>query len=204
MAQASQLPAPERAPEAQPGRRCVLNPDDAARIERYLKEEPQTLVEVEGWVLAAARPFRRRLAADWEDAVQEGRLAIAALLSRGAFRGEASLKTYVWRVAAHACLAKLRARSRRSWVGIEDFECSSDEPSPLDRLIHCERERLLLAVLHEMSEECRRLWEMIIEGLSYRDMSQTLGVAAGALRVRALRCRRRAVEVRQRLESNGV
>ena len=58
---------------------------------------------------------------------------------------------------------------------------------------------LLTKVLEQVSEECRRLWQMLFAGLSYREMSETLGVKAGALRVRVLRCRKRAVEVRDEL-----
>ena len=50
-----------------------------------------------------------------------------------------------------------------------------------------------------MSEECWRLWAMILEGLSYREMSDRVQVSKGALQVRVLRCRKRAMELREEL-----
>ncbi len=41
---------------------------------------------------------------------------------------------------------------------------------------------------------------MILQGLSYKQMSEKLGAQPGALRVRVLRCRRRAEELRQQLQ----
>ena len=65
--------------------------------------------------------------------------------------------------------------------------------------IEPESKDLLLRVLERMSEDCRRLWSMVLAGLSYREMSRRTGIAEGALRVRVLRCRKRAVELREEL-----
>jgi DNA-directed RNA polymerase specialized sigma24 family protein len=54
-----------------------------------------------------------------------------------------------------------------------------------------------------MGDECRRLWRMLVDGFSYREMSDEYGVSEGALRVRVLRCRRKALEVRERLLGAG-
>ncbi|MBI3949148.1 MAG: sigma-70 family RNA polymerase sigma factor [Acidobacteria bacterium] len=50
-----------------------------------------------------------------------------------------------------------------------------------------------------MSQECRQLWGMILDGLSYQQMSQHLNVSEGSLRVRVMRCRKKAVAVRDQL-----
>jgi DNA-directed RNA polymerase specialized sigma24 family protein len=55
--------------------------------------------------------------------------------------------------------------------------------------------------MEETSDECRRLWLMILDGMSYQQMSQRLGASEGALRVKVLRCRKRAIAVRDRLLS---
>jgi hypothetical protein len=44
---------------------------------------------------------------------------------------------------------------------------------------------------------------MIVAGLSYREMSLRMSVAEGTLRVRVLRCREKAVAVRQELLGGG-
>jgi DNA-directed RNA polymerase specialized sigma24 family protein len=40
---------------------------------------------------------------------------------------------------------------------------------------------------------------MVLAGLTYREMSSRTEVAEGALRVRVLRCRKRALELREEL-----
>jgi DNA-directed RNA polymerase specialized sigma24 family protein len=45
---------------------------------------------------------------------------------------------------------------------------------------------------------------MVLAGLSYREMSDRTGVAEGTLRVRVLRCRKRAIELRAELLGSTV
>ena len=40
---------------------------------------------------------------------------------------------------------------------------------------------------------------LLFDGLSYREMGEELAVKEGALRVRVLRCRKKAIEVREEL-----
>jgi len=149
---------------------------------------------VDGWITGAAGPFRRRLAVDWQDLLQEVRLEVLRLLRRSSWRGEARLKTYVWRVTGHTCLDALRRRRRRPEAepaGLE-LELRSRDPSPLDQVIDDDSTRALLAALQAVPAECRQIWDRILRGLSYREISGELGVSEGALRVRAHRCRKHA------------
>ncbi|MCG8458319.1 MAG: hypothetical protein MI919_18740, partial [Holophagales bacterium] len=56
--------------------------------------------------------------------------------------------------------------------------------------------RDLLRRFQSLPAYCRKLWRMIIDGRSYREMSGALGVAEGTLRVRVRRCRERALRRR--------
>jgi DNA-directed RNA polymerase specialized sigma24 family protein len=51
-----------------------------------------------------------------------------------------------------------------------------------------------------MPVECQKLWRMIVAGMSYRQMSERLEVSEGTLRVRVLRCRKRAMARRDQEE----
>ncbi len=178
-----------------------MSVDDQSRINRYLSGEPGTFAEVDDWIRRAAASFRSRLEGDFDDVLQDVRLELTRLFGRGTFRGESSLKTYVWRVTANACLDRLRARRRVAWEELETVDQRGD--AVLEAAAQSSQSRetrdLLFRVLDEMSDDCRRLWQMIFDGLSYREMSDRLGVAEGALRVRVLRCRRRALAVREDL-----
>lgn len=182
-----------------------MRTEDAELVERYLGGENDAQATVEDWLHRAARPYRRRLAGRWDDVLQEVRLEIVRLLQDGTFRGESSLKTYLWRVVCHTCLDRLRTRRRWQWTEIDalpEWEADallSEPPAGLRQ----ESKDLLLRVLERVSAECRRLWQMILDGLSYREMSRRTGIAEGTLRVRVLRCRKRAIEERAALLGNG-
>lgn len=151
---------------------------------------------VDTWIACAAAPFRRRVASDWPDLLQEIRLELLRVLGQGQWRAEARLKTYVWRVAAHSCIDAWRRQRRRPLQepADADMEVAADDPSPLDRLVADSRHRALLLALEAVPGECRDLWRRILRGESYRDISLDTGVAEGALRVRAHRCRKKAVD----------
>lgn len=170
--------------------------EDADTVDGFLRGDVAAAALVDGWIAGAAGPFRRKLTADWPDLLQEVRLEVLRLLRRSSWRGEARLKTYVWRVATHTCLDALR-RQRRRPEG-EPAEAAADlrsqDPSPLDRVLEHDRARALLAALQAVPPECRQIWERILRGLSYQQISGDLGVSEGALRVRAHRCRKRAAE----------
>jgi RNA polymerase sigma factor (sigma-70 family) len=175
---------------------------DDATIERFLDGDPAAVAEVDGWLGRAAASYRRRLGEQFDDVLQDVRLEVTRLLQQGRFRGDSSLKTYLWRVTAHTCLDRLRAGARWSFVEYDGDTAEAADPAAatarLPRPWNADRD-LLLRVLARMEEECRRLWSMLVEGLTYREMSAETGVSEGALRVRVLRCRRRAQELRDQL-----
>jgi len=179
---------------------------DEELIDGYLEGDPCAVARVDGWLERAASSYRRRLRDQWDDVLQDIRLEITRLLRDGRFRGESSLKTYLWRVASHTCLDRIRARNRWSYVEYDPEGSSDPDPvvqPPQERVWSAERD-LLVRVLAQMSEDCRKLWGMVLAGLSYREMSRRTGVSEGALRVRVLRCRKKAVEVRAELEQGGL
>jgi len=179
----------------------MTHPEDQEIIARFLQRETAAVRVIEGWIAHAASPFRQRLALHWEDTLQESLLEVTRLLERGTFRGESSLKTYLWRVVNHACLRQLRAQQKTKCLDLDEVAEPSDRPenSPLEQLLQKESAHLLLRVLAEMPVECRDLWQMILNGLSYQEMSQQLGASEGTLRVKVLRCRKRAVTMRDQL-----
>lgn len=170
-------------------------------IQSYLGGERDAVAQVDAWILAAARPFRRRIRDEWDDVVQETRLEVFQALGRGQFRGEAQLKTYVFRVVCHTCLDRLRRRDRWKWTELAEGqgEPRGGERWMPPRVVPLETGELVARVLEQVPEECRSLWSMLVAGLSYREMGRAVGVSEGALRVRVLRCRKKAQEVRGRL-----
>lgn len=175
-----------------------MEPTDRGFAERLLAGDRQSAEEVERWVRLAASSFRARLGPDWEDAVQDALVELFGSLRAGSFRGEGSLRGYTWRIAARNCLDRLR-RARR-WVFVEADEelLPTVSAGALTDLLRAESRARLRAVAARLPRACRELWREILRGRSYREMSERFGVAEGALRVRVLRCRRRALELTAR------
>ena len=176
--------------------RTTPSPEDAETVAGFLRGDSSAAAQVDGWIAAAAGPFRGRLNADWPDLLQDVRLEVLRLLRRSSWRGEARLKTYIWRVTSHTCLDALRRQRRRPQAEEPEaaLELRSSDPSPLERVIDSDRTRALLGALQRVPSECRQIWDRILRGLSYQEISGELGVSEGALRVRAHRCRKRAAE----------
>ncbi|MCG8454705.1 MAG: sigma-70 family RNA polymerase sigma factor [Holophagales bacterium] len=161
----------------------------------YLRGERPAVAEVSRWVREAAGRYRYRLEAEWDDLMQDLLLDVTTALADGSFRGDCQLRTYVWRIVHYRCLNRIRDLARRP-VGESETRIQSvpDPARPvLHQLLEREREDRLLRFLKTVPEDCRRLWSHILAGRSYREISHEVGVSEGALRVRALRCRRQAL-----------
>ena len=172
-----------------------MEAEDAAVIDAYLRGERDTVALIERWCALAASPFRRQLGLEWDDALQEARIEVFRQLRAARFRGEARLKTYLGRIVCLTCIdAVRRVRRRPRLEGDETAaELPSSDPSPLELVLRRDTGRSLRALFDATPPECRALWEMIGQGLSYREMAARLGAAEGALRVRVHRCRQRAL-----------
>lgn len=173
---------------------------DQKLIARFLAGEPDAVGAIDDWIERAAFSYQRRLAHVWEDVLQSARLEITKLLQRGSFRGESSLKTYLWRVVNSTCLTFIRKELRIETV---EFDAAFEAVdlaavSPVDQVMQRETESIALRVWAEMSADCRDLWQLILKGMGYDEMSRLKQVASVTLRVRVLRCREKAVAVRKR------
>ena len=178
--------------------------DDRDMVARFLRGEREAVGTVDGWISRAAWPYQRRLADRWDDVLQDVRLEVTRLLGQGKFRGESSLRTYLWRVVSHTCLDQLRAQSKWKWADLDTLE-TDDGAGGLGHVQPVNREDrdLLMRVLERVSHECREMWRLIVLGLSYKEMSLRMNVAEGTLRVRVLRCREKATALREDLLGGG-
>lgn len=160
--------------------------------QRLADGDSAAAAEVEEWVRRASRSFARRLGDQLDDVVQDSILEVVHALREGLFRGEGSFRGYVWRTAASNCID--RVRRQRRWVEVDvEFETlPAREAAALEELLQGEARDRLVALAARQPRHCRELWRDLLAGLSYRQMSERWGISEGALRVRVLRCRRRA------------
>lgn len=157
----------------------------------FLAGDPEVARLVSGWARLALVPFRGRLGDEVEDLAQEVLAETVATLRRGISVGS-TFRGLVWRIAARSAIDRLRRHQRWRFEGFAREPAGPDGDQALERLLAIEQRHQLLAVVSAMPRACRELWAWILEGLSYLEMSARVGVSEGALRVRVLRCRRRA------------
>ena len=196
-------PDPAAEPEAaataaREQRPSAAGDEDAQLIASFLDGQAEAVRRVQGWVEQALRSYPLRDDVR-QDVVQEALLEITCLLKAGAFRGEARLKTYLWKVSNHVCLNQLRAQSRHRWASLDHGEGPPIDGDRVDHLARLEARDRLDRVARLLPAECRTIWELIAAGLSYREMGERLGLPEGALRVRAHRCLKRALALWEEL-----
>lgn len=126
-----------------------------------------------------------------EDVAQD--TLVKAWLALPTFRGEASLKSWVLRIAHNTAVSSIRAR--RS-VAMDPFTMP-EEATPADRSVEqrVERRRAMddfavaLGHLDELSRSVVVLRE--VEGLSYDEIADVLDVPLSTVKTRLMRARRR-------------
>lgn len=168
---------------------------DLELIAGFLHGDPMAVGTISRWIQQAAGRYRNRLSTEWDDLLQDLLLEVTVVLQEGGFRGDCRLRTFVWRIAHYRCLNRIRDLARRPKSQATEVSPEIAEPSRpvIDRLVERESEDLLRRFLGTISDDCRRLWTSILAGRSYHQMSHETGISEGALRVRVLRCRQKAL-----------
>jgi RNA polymerase sigma-70 factor, ECF subfamily len=145
-----------------------------------------------------------RLLSDAEearDAAQETFLKVYRGL--GGFRGDAGLKTWIYRIAINQAMNQKRWWRRRKREETISLDITRGEAnttigsllpgrgiSPEAQAISSERERNILRALDEIKEEYRiALMLREIEELSYEEIGQTLSISIGTVKSRIARGR---------------
>ena len=141
---------------------------------------------------------------DAQDAAQEAFLSLWR--SAKSFRGDASLSTWLYRLATNACIDLLR-RNQRSGerVSLDDeettFEIADTAPLPEQALERRETQKLISEGLAALPEEYRAILLLReAEGLSYTEIAEAMHMELGTVKSRISRGR---VLLRNYLTASG-
>jgi RNA polymerase sigma-70 factor (ECF subfamily) len=136
---------------------------------------------------------------DAADAVQE--IFLKVFRNVQGFRGDSSLKTWIYRIAFSEILNRLRWWKRRfksSTVSLDDtaegkgpvFRLASPGPSPHQVLETKERDGAVQHALTKLSGDHRSIVILRdIEGFSYGEIAEILGISSGTVKSRLARAR---------------
>ena len=135
--------------------------------------------------------------ADAEDVLQE--TLLAAFRGIGGFSGQASLLTWMTRILVRQAAKVGKKRRRRKLESIEEI-APSDPRLPLSRQTLDEDGRLdFAAALRKLAREHREVVVLReVQGLSYTEIAELLGIAQGTVESRIHRAR---LELRQHLRA---
>jgi RNA polymerase sigma-70 factor (ECF subfamily) len=123
-----------------------------------------------------------------EDVVQE--TMIKAWRSMGSFRGDASVRTWVLRIAHNTSISALRRRRDQAMApdDLPEVRDHEDPASRADGMANLAAARTALDALDETTRSIVILRE--VEGLSYQQIADTLMVPVPTVKTRLLRARR--------------
>ena len=128
--------------------------------------------------------------ADAEEAAQEVFLRVHRAIP--GFRGDAKLSTWLYAIAARLCLSRLGEAHRRLVRADEAALARVPDPEadPARHLEEDEREAALRRAITELSDD-RRMVVVLrdLEGLSYEEIAEILGLELGTVRSRLHRAR---------------
>ena len=136
---------------------------------------------------------------DARDCVQEAMLKAWRALPQ--YRGDCSLETWLYRIAASCCLDLLRKQRRTPAASAEQlaeegFDPPDPSPQPEEELQRRDERAELQNALAALPDDMRVALTMsAVEGRRYEDIAQVLGVAPGTVKSRISRARVRLSEI---------
>ena len=148
-------------------------------------------------VIKLCRGYMKGDAMAAEDLAQEVFVQVWRSLDR--FRGEASAKTWIYRITVNTCLQELRTRSRRPQIseGLSAISSASAKTPDEDPRLH----RLYQAI-GTLSKIDRLVYMLMLEGQDYSEIAQVTGLTPGALRVRVHRAHEKLRKLLSDVRSN--
>ena len=157
---------------------------DAALIERGRGGDERAATELVARHAPAVARFLSHLGArdEVDDLVQD--TFVRAFGSLDAFRGESSLRTWLFTIARRLHLDRRRSeRRRRETVGVEEGDAAT-EYDALDGVVAAETEGRVRDAVARLTPTQREVFVLrVTEGMSYREIADVVGSTEGAARV---------------------
>jgi RNA polymerase sigma factor (sigma-70 family) len=107
--------------------------------------------------------------------------------SLDSFRGESNVSTWIYRISVNTCLLYLRKQSTKKEKATTVFppiaaeQYSFEEEDRLQKMYTC---------IQKLEEKDKMTILMMLEGISYQEISEVVGITQEALRVRIHRIKR--------------
>jgi RNA polymerase sigma-70 factor (ECF subfamily) len=145
------------------------------------------LLDAHGRSLGRVAGIYARDAAEREDLFQEIVVAIWRALPR--FRGECSERTFVFRIAHNRGITHIARRRLPTTALTSDLELVDANPSPEQTLADQQQHGRLLDAVQRLSIGYRQVVTMVLEGMTYGEIADVLGITESNVGARLTRAR---------------
>ena len=122
-----------------------------------------------------------------EDLTQQILLAVWQALP--SYRADASLKTFIARIAQNRAISFVTRQVRQPPVAEISERVESDQPNPEEEAIESSERRMLLEATRQLPMPQREVIILVLEGFSYPEISDMLDIAPNALALRLSRAK---------------
>jgi len=159
---------------------------DRALVDAWLSGDERaatTLVERHGAALSRfAASIGVRDQSEVEEVVQD--TFVRAFQSLGSFRGDSSLRTWLFTIERRLVLDRRRAeRRRRDRNEVQESDAAT-EVTALDGMVADETEGRVVAAVERLSAMQKQVFSLrVTEGMSYKEIAAVVGTTEGAARV---------------------
>jgi RNA polymerase sigma-70 factor (ECF subfamily) len=157
------------------------------------------LMKAHGPALARLAGSYTRTTSEREDLVQEIALAIWTALPR--FRGDSSERTFLFRIAHNRAMSHIARRRLPVVETADDVEVRDTTPDPERALSIEQRAERLAAAVRELPIAYRQVVTLTLEGMTYADIADVLGITETNVGARLTRARDL---LRTRMRTDGV
>jgi len=130
--------------------------------------------------------------------IQDILLAIWVALAN--FRGEASLKTFAASIAQKRCISHVTKRAREPRQVELPVDLISAAPPPDEIALHNDQKKRLVASIQLLPIPQREAIVLALEGFSYGEMAEILGISPNAV---MLRCQRAKTTLKSIMEQRS-
>lgn len=130
-----------------------------------------------------------------EDLVQQIFLAVWQALPN--YRADASLKTFIARIAQNRAISFVAKQVRQGPVAELPEAIEADQPDPEQRAIEASDRKMLIEATRRLPLPQREVIILVLEGFSYPEIAEMLSIAPNAL---ALRLSRAKASLKQMLQ----
>ena len=184
-------------PATTPADRARMTPEQHALFARFRGGDREAFHGLLRPHLGSLLALARRLTGDphWaEDLVQE--TLVRAYRGLGEFRGEAALRTWLFRILVRLAAEPSRWRRQERTRSLADLEIpdtmsAGPEAPAIDREL---RDRLMEAMERLPPRQRAALHLRAVEGMDYRAIAESLGCSNQAARMLVLEARRKTME----------